>query len=70
VSQAIADLRAAALREMDGPMAGAEAVEGLTFDVPHKTKPDAAGSFEDDNWVARYPGPNVPHIGNGAGGPR
>ena len=46
----------------------------LKFDQDHKTSPlyDSAASekFDADNWVARYAGQNVPHIGNGAGGVR
>lgn len=41
------------------------------FDRGHgKTKPIERTDFDKDNGVAQYPGPNIPHIGNGRGGPR
>jgi hypothetical protein len=69
VSQAIADLRDAAIKEMDAIPAGVEKPEAITFDSGH-TAPAAVSDFDSSNWVARYPGQNSPHIGNGAGGVR
>lgn len=67
-SGAIAALRDSAIREMDSDEAGKRKVESLAFDFKH-TKPDVTYD-DDDNWVARYPGQNSPHIGNGSGGVR
>lgn len=69
VSQAIADLRDAAIKEMDAIPAGVEKSEALTFDSAH-TPPAPVSDFDSSNWVARYPGQNSPHIGNGSGGVR
>lgn len=67
-SEAIAALRDSALREMDSAEAGKSKVETLKFDFEHDTP--APTHDDDDNWVARYPGQNSPHIGNGSGGVR
>lgn len=69
VSQAIADLRDAAIKEMDAIPPGVEKPEGLSFDKEHDVEP-VVSNFDADNWVARYPGQNCPHIGNGSGGVR
>lgn len=69
VSQAIADLRDAAIKEMDAIPDGVSRSEGLSFDKAHEQAPPAS-DFDSDNWVARYPGQNSPHIGNGSGGVR
>lgn len=69
VSQAIADLRDAAIKEMDAIPAGVEKPEAPTFDSGHSAPPPAS-DFDSTNWVARYPGQNSPHIGNGSGGVR
>lgn len=66
-------LREAALREMDG--AGKNDVKKAkpTFDVDHKKTPDnntTVEDFDNENWVASYPGQNCEHIGNGSGGVR
>ncbi len=49
--------------------------DGVEFDNTHAATPRthdtaAAEQFDADNWVARYPGQNSPHIGNGTGGVR
>lgn len=44
-----------------------------TFDATRLKAPikeRAADDFDTDNWVAKYPGSNVEHIGNGSGGVR
>ena len=69
VSQAVADLRNAAIREMDAIPAGVEKPDSVTFDNAH-ARPATVSDFDSANWVARYPGQNSPHIGNGAGGVR
>ena len=69
VSQVIADLRDAAIKEMDSIEPGVEKVEGLRFDHAHKVN-HSVDDFDSSNWVARYPGQNSPHIGNGHGGVR
>ena len=71
VSPAIKDLRDAALKEMDATPPGESKVEELKFDHDHSATPDQTShDFDADNWVARYPGQNSPHIGNGNGGIR
>lgn len=71
VSQAIADLRDAALKEMDATPPGVTEKPDVEFDVDHAASRNTSPSnFDADNWVARYPGQNSPHIGNGSGGPK
>jgi len=54
---------------MDAPPAGESKPGFPEFDASHKaSRNDAETSYDDDNWVARYAGPNCPHIGNGSGG--
>ena len=69
VSQAIADLRDKALAEMNAIPDGVTKSEGLVFDSEHDSVNEPS-NFDSTNWVARYPGQNSPHIGNGAGGVR
>jgi LPS sulfotransferase NodH len=69
VSQAIADLRDKAITEMNAIPDGVTRPEDLAFDREHDSV-NATSNFDSENWVARYPGQNSPHIGNGSGGVR
>lgn len=69
VSQAIADLRDKAITEMNAIPGGVTRSEGLVFDSEHDSVNETS-NFDSENWVARYPGQNSPHIGNGSGGVR
>ena len=68
-------LREAAVQEV-AAAASKKLTEGeLSFDYDHAATPrgsatDAADRFDSENWVAKYPGQNSPHVGNGSGGPR
>jgi len=71
VSQAVKDLRDAALREMDATPAGESKVDDLKFEYDHEATPPPLEENNDaEGWVAKYPGQNCPHIGNGTGGVR
>jgi len=56
---------------MDAKPSGESKAPELKFDAHHGSTPapDDGGS-ESDNWVARYPGMNSEHVGNGSGGPQ
>ena len=69
ISQAIADLRDAAIKEMDAIPPGVGKSDKLAFDHSHSSR-TSDEDFDSTNWVARYPGQNSPHIGNGSGGIR
>lgn len=65
-------LRAAALREAKVDTA-TQAKASPKFDADHKATPPqnvSVKDFDRDNGVAKYPGQNVEHIGNGSGGVR
>ena len=69
----VRNLREAALREMDGKGENDVKKAKPTFDLDHKKTPgnnETAEDFDSENWVARYPGQNCEHIGNGSGGVR
>ena len=69
ISKAIADLRNAAIAEMDAPEKGVVDKGEVTFDVSHREQPNT----EDPSLragAASYAGQNCPHIGNGPGGPQ
>jgi hypothetical protein len=72
-SQVPKKLREAAVQEVQ-TVKDKKLKEGaLSFDVDHRAtqcQQDAAEQFDRENWVAKYPGQNIPHIGNGPGGPR
>lgn len=56
---------------MDAAPKGEHKPDKPDFDHDHsKTPPPLDGDFDNDNWVAQYPGLNSPHIGNGSGGVR
>lgn len=64
-------LREAAVQEV----AAAKAVKTKEpkFDQNHdntQRNEVSAEQYDADNWVAKYPGQNSPHIGNGSGGLR
>ncbi len=66
-------LREAALKEMDGEGENDVKKAKPTFEVDHSQTPgnnETAEDFDNENWVAQYPGQNVEHIGNGSGGVR
>lgn len=65
-------LREFADRELAKSENNVEEVKDLSFDKDHgDTKNTKEGyKFDNRNWVAKYPGQNSPHIGNGSGGPR
>ncbi len=72
-SQVPKKLREAALQEVGAAREKQLKPGGLSFDVTHEQSDDndgAADRFDRENWVAKYPGQNSPHIGNGPGGPR
>lgn len=71
VSPEIKKLRESAIAEMDAKPSGESKAPELKFDAHHGSTPapDDGGS-ESDNWVARYPGMNSEHVGNGSGGPQ
>lgn len=73
VSPSVRRLREAALKEMNGPGENTQMKGKPTFDVERKgvnNERDAASEFDRSNGVAKYPGQNVEHIGNGSGGIR
>lgn len=69
VSQAIADLRDKAIAEMNAIPDGVVQSPSLEFDHTHDSE-NSVDNFDSTNWVARYPGQNSPHVGNGSGGVR
>lgn len=68
--EAVKKLRGAAAYELDSTTS--KKVEPK-FDEHRDTtvnETDAADEFDRENGVARYPGQNIEHIGNGSGGVR
>lgn len=55
---------------MDAIPAGVVEKPDVAFDREHNESNPAASNFDAENWVAKYPGQNSPHIGNGSGGPK
>lgn len=71
--QYVVKLREEAMRELAKPGPHEQTPGRPEFDVDHKRTPGndrAAEDFDSSNWVAKYPGQNSPHIGNGSGGVR
>ena len=71
----IRSLRDAALQEVASTKSKTLESDELRFDQDHAATPRthntrAAEEFDAENWVAKYPGQNSPHIGNGSGGIR
>lgn len=59
------------MREMAATPEGEEKAERVPFDHDHKkTPPPKEDNFDRENGVAKYPGQNCPHVGNGTGGVR
>ena len=55
---------------MDAIPPGVTERPDIEFDKEHSESNTTRDNFDADNWVARYPGQNSPHIGNGSGGPK
>lgn len=69
VTNAIASLRDAAIKEMDRKDPTRTESASLKFDDTPRAA-QALSFDDDDNGVARCRGVFSPHIGNGSGGPR
>ena len=68
-------LREAAVQEVKTTQSKTVPPDKLKFDNDHTATPKThdtmtAEQFDTDNWVAKYPGQNCEHIGNGSGGVR
>jgi hypothetical protein len=66
----VKQLRGAALQEVKIPSAQVISEPKLAFDVDHARTNIQTADFDRDSGVARYPGQNIEHIGNGSGGVR
>jgi hypothetical protein len=63
------DLGRKAGKAADQPEPGSKRVGKLDFDVDRETVKPPEFNMDRDNGVARYPGQNSPHVGNGSGMP-
>lgn len=68
-------LRDAAIQEVKTTQSKTVSADKLKFDNDHNATPKThdnmtAEQFDSENWVAKYPGQNCEHIGNGSGGVR
>lgn len=68
-------LRDAAIEEVSATKTKEVPSDDMKFDSDHEATPRphetmTAEQFDAENWVARYPGQNCEHIGNGSGGPK